>query len=243
MKSKKIRYILTAGVGSLFMLTGCANNQPPTPKIITKKVIYLPQQDEKKALAILIYKQKELEHKVSLLENNNSFTNINTLKQNKNLENENKESKLQTCDFKKEKVNRFCNTHIDTNSTYRAISNVNIRRCSTIHSPIMGKINEGTKVHFLYCDKYCWCLLKNKKGYVYRKLFVKEENPIKIEKIGEKAIKIHNDTNLTKKEKQNKVNKTSNSHNPIIKEKQNKINKKTKVLNADEVIENYINNK
>lgn len=207
----------------LFIFSGCANNQPQ-PKVITKKVLYIPSIDEKKAIAILIYKQKELEKRITNLEKKqgiiyrkNSFVNSKFVSNSKNSKNNN------ICVFSKQnKVVKYCSTKISSKDIYIAKSDVNIRRCAAIHSPIVGKIKKGEKVSFIYCNKYCWCLLKDKRGYVFKKLFIRE----KIQNIGNKNRK--------------KTFSTKNSIlNSDIKNKKN--NKKE--LSPDEVIKNYINSK
>ena len=150
----KSRISVCVIIGSLFIFSGCSNNQPQ-PKVITKidkkEVIYIPSENEKKAIAILIHKQQELEKRIVALENNISITKSN--KNNK------KGSKNTTkCNFKNTKK-ELCSPKFDKKNYYVAVSNVNIRRCATVHSPVVGKIQKGEKVKFLYCNKYCWVFL------------------------------------------------------------------------------------
>jgi uncharacterized protein YgiM (DUF1202 family) len=156
--------ILFLGTLSLVLLSGCTNqSQVQPPKIITKKVIYTPSEDVKKAVAILIYKQKDLENRIKSLEGKKTLTKNKKLKKNRKI--------VSNCEFKKDAKIEYCSNKFDKNKYYQAILNVNIRRCSTIHSPIVGIIKKGEKVKFLHCNKYCWCFLKNNKGYVNRKFF------------------------------------------------------------------------
>ena len=226
-----MKKIVAAGLSSVFcgmFLLGCAQNQPTPPKVITKKIIYIPSQDEKKAIAILIYKQNQLEKE------------INNLKANKQIKtNVKKEIKTTHCRFVKKNKEKECSTKIDKNSFYTAIRDVNIRECGTIYSPIVGIVKRGEMVKFDYCNKYCWCLLKNKKGYVYRKLFVK----VIKEKKNTNSLAILNNTNSKQLKKSNKIKATAKNIDNNVKKKQNgnKLNKPKKVINVDEVIKNYIN--
>jgi uncharacterized protein YgiM (DUF1202 family) len=215
--------IFGALIGAI-LLSGCASN---STQLQPKKVIYTPSEDLKKAVAILIYKQKELENRVSRLENGTVLIK--------------KTKKNSKCIFKKSDKKEYCDAKFAKNGYYQAISDVNIRRCATIHSPVVGMVKKGEKVQFLHCNKYCWCFLKDNRGYVNRKFFKLLNN--------NKHNNQNNINNLSDvKEKNLKRNNVKVVKNKIKEDKNINQNKKSntktkKVINADEVIKNYINSK
>lgn len=240
MKTKKISLFLLSGFLTVSFL-GCAEQQPvkPVTKTIKKPItkIYTPSVNEKKAIAILIYKQKELEEKLNKLNQTKSEKKV-SLDKSQSLKSGIGKSalspsfaKTNKCDFSKQKPIRFCDTKIDNNTNYIAISNVNIRRCATIHSPIVGKVKKGEKVHFLDCNKYCWCFLSDKRGYVNRNFF-------------KSSIQKNNNNNAkNSKSNQDKQNIIKDKIATTSKNVNNKNNQPLKALNADKIIKNYINSK
>lgn len=216
--------LIALGIG------GCATNQP---QIIKKTVIYKPSINERKAIAILIYKQRMLENKVKTLEKKEPQKSLIVSKK-----------KGGFCKFNKQKIFKSCK-NIDINSFYVAKDNVNIRKCATIHSPVVGTVKRGTEVKFLYCNKYCWCLLNDKRGYVSYKLFDKktDTNITAIEKAGKQVVETTTQQQHKQKTKAIKAAKKQ----VIVKNNKNlsKIKKTTikKGINADEIIKNYINSK
>ncbi|WP_456469988.1 SH3 domain-containing protein [Caminibacter sp.] len=231
---KNIITVLSVSLFGLVFL-GCAGNKPvpkPQPPAKPQKIIYTPSEDVKKAVAILIYKQKELEKRVENLENGVPKQNKNTKKK--------QTQQAKVCNFSNQKK-AVKTVSVDTNAYYVAKTNVNIRRCATVKSPITGIVKKGEKVKFLYCNVYNWCFLKDKRGYVSRVLFDKADSvkPYLNNASNKNVIKTEKHKNKIRINKKPANEKETNNSAINI---NNKTNNK-KVLNADEVIKKYINSK
>lgn len=53
-----------------------------------------------------------------------------------------------------------------SSGTYQAKRSVNIRSCPSMQSTVIGEIKQGERVEFVGCDRYGWCKLNGRDGYV-----------------------------------------------------------------------------
>lgn len=53
-----------------------------------------------------------------------------------------------------------------SSGTYQAKRSVNIRSCPSMQSTVIGEIKQGERVEFVGCERYGWCKLNGRDGYV-----------------------------------------------------------------------------
>jgi len=177
---KKVVFLALISLG--FLLSGCAEKNVVEKKVYEYK--YVPSEDIKKAVAILIYKNSLQEKEIEQLKNRIAkCETTHTVYTSKITPKKVTVNNSQKCQITKSNVTNLiervlhkkeCLNNKDVDKyLWEAKKDVNVRCCPTLTAPVLKVIKKGTKVRFTECNKYCWCRVKGEKGWVAKFLFKK----------------------------------------------------------------------